>query len=370
MARLRPRTKQFILAGAIGAVSVMIIAAAAIYWGYGYMSKERRQLEARYMAELNEARDIIDKYEASHTKVWLLGDSVDAGHELTSEDLVQAELLSEAVPHNAVSKEEAIGKITKIPLDANTLIVDSMIFEEGQTPPDLRNHEYGMLRLPQLLKPGEFVDVRISFPGGQDYIVLSKKKVQHLSEQTVWYQMNEEELLMMSSAIVDAYVNNAYLYAITYVDPYMQREAIVTYPANEIVMNLMKTNPNIVELASNELALRERKRLEEQLKEMSGAEAEGYKLFRSQHTVPSRGSNFAQEDVPEDGPSSTPSPTQPNLDDQAGRTNQANVSNEASSTNATKFPSVEKQEEDLLSSSQSSGRVIQESDIFSEGPDR
>ncbi|MDQ0110659.1 SAF domain-containing protein [Paenibacillus harenae] len=307
MARLRPRTKQFLLAGAIGAVSILIISVGVMYWGYGYMSKEKRQLQARYEEDLHQAKEIIGQYEASHTKVWLLGEELEAGQVLKSEHFVQADLLSSAVPLNAIDKEQAIGKITKIPLKVNTLLVESMIFEEEPTPPDLRTHEYNMLRLPRLLNTGDFVDVRISFPGGQDYIVMSKKKVQNLADGTVWYELNEEEIMMMSSAIVDAYLNHAYLYAIAYVDPYMQSEAIVTYPANDIVRNLMENNPNIVSLASNGLAERERKRLEDQLKEMNPTVADGYKNFGNGESAQSQTPQAnSTEDAAANGNSSLP----------------------------------------------------------------
>ncbi len=49
------------------------------------------------------------------------------------------------------------------------------------------------------MKKSDFVDVRIKFPTGQDYILLSKKKVEDLSNNRVWYHMNEKEILSMSS---------------------------------------------------------------------------------------------------------------------------------------------------------------------------
>ena len=67
-------------------------------------------------------------------------------------------------------------------------------FEEGITPHDLRNQEFRLIE-PSKLDKDEFVDVRVKFPTGQDYIVLSKKKVKDLANGTIWYEMNEKRFL-------------------------------------------------------------------------------------------------------------------------------------------------------------------------------
>lgn len=84
--------------------------------------------------------------------------------------------------------------------------------------------------------------------------MLSKKKVKDLANGTIWYEMNEKEILTMSSAIVDAYINDASIYALSYVDPYVQDGAYVTYPANEKVLDLIESDPNIVEVAKQSLS--------------------------------------------------------------------------------------------------------------------
>lgn len=277
MARLRPRTKQFILAGAIGAAAVLLISVVVLYFGYEHMNREQKEERLRFQQELTEARKLLKEQENSHQTVWVLRSDIEAGHMITAEDLISAELLTTLVPANALNKDEAIGKVTKLPLTINTLLVEPMLFENGETPQDLRNQEFSLMKLPLLLNVGDFVDVRINFPGGQDYIVLSKKKVEHLLNGTIWYELNEEEILMMSSAIVDAYINNASIYALSYVDPYMQKEAVVNYPPNEIVIDLMKLDPNIVKRATNEMEKRQRQRLEKELEAIDPATLEKYK---------------------------------------------------------------------------------------------
>lgn len=112
------------------------------------------------------------------------------------------------------------------------------------------------------------MDVRIKFPTGQDYILLAKKKVESLNGGVVVMRLGEQEILSFSSAIVDAYLNNAQIYALTYVEPTLQEPAIPTYPPNAKVLDLMQTDPNLVHVATHELERRLRDQLEKDLSQL------------------------------------------------------------------------------------------------------
>ena len=61
----------------------------------------------------------------------------------------------------------------------------------------------------------------------------------------------------MSSAIVEAYgLLGSELYVTKYVDPAMQDVAVPTYTPNAAVKAQMQANPNIVDIAKEELAAR------------------------------------------------------------------------------------------------------------------
>ena len=68
--------------------------------------------------------------------------------------------------------------VAKVDLKANTVIASSYVARSDElTTDDVRNQEYNMLVLPVDVITGDFVDVRLQLPTGQDYIVISKKKV-------------------------------------------------------------------------------------------------------------------------------------------------------------------------------------------------
>ena len=145
--------------------------------------------------------------------------------------------------------------IAKLDMDANTLITSSMLVKSDSiTTSDIREQQYNMIILPRNLFQGNYIDIRLMLPNGQDYIVASKKRIKDATEDTIWIDMSEGETLLMSNAIVENYiVTGSKLYATTYVEPGNQDQAVQTYIPSGEVINLINSNPNIVDTAKAEL---------------------------------------------------------------------------------------------------------------------
>ena len=136
---------------------------------------------------------------------------------------------------------------------------------------DLRKQEYNMLSLPTDLVSGDFVDVRIRFGNGQDFIIAAKKQVTiptiagAPAEGVININLSEDETIAMSSAIIETYqLKTAEMYVSRYTDPGMQVAAIPTYPVNAEALNLMDSNPNLLEEAKKAIASRYNRNLREQ----------------------------------------------------------------------------------------------------------
>lgn len=130
---------------------------------------------------------------------------------------------------------------------------------EGTEPmaDDLRIHGFPYIQLTNQLQAGDYVDVRISFANGADFVLLSKKQVQAIAPlgeegtNSLWLIVSEEEILRLSSAAVDAYLNDGCsIYAIEYVSD-AQKEAVVNYVVSDLVKQLMEEDPNIAAQAEN-----------------------------------------------------------------------------------------------------------------------
>ena len=106
---------------------------------------------------------------------------------------------------------------------------------------------------------GQYYDLRIVMPKGQDYVVLSKKRVVNFYNSAIRVKLDEEEIHQYQSALVDTFLNpGTYLYVTTYIEPNMQKSATPYYPVGNYVMQIMELDPNIVLLAEQDMVLRRR----------------------------------------------------------------------------------------------------------------
>ena len=149
-------------------------------------------------------------------------------------------------------------------VEVNTVIASSFVTRSDDIDTDdVRIQEYNSLVLPVDLFTGDYVDIRLLLPSGQDYIVTSKKMVtipnvngEYLAD-TIQMKMSEDEILSMSNAIVEAYkIDGAKLYATKYSDAGLQEASSPTYVVNDEVAKLIESDPNIVSTAMAALSAR------------------------------------------------------------------------------------------------------------------
>lgn len=162
--------------------------------------------------------------------------------------------------------------VAKLDMGANTVMTQTLVAQSDEkTTDDVRIVDYNMIVLPVDLMTGDYIDIRLMLPNGQDFIVISKKMVTipenadgtYLAD-AIRLNMREDEILALSSAIVEAYgIQGAKLYAIRYKEAGLQSNAVPTYRPNQSVTNLIGiredgtiANPNIVEEAASELRKR------------------------------------------------------------------------------------------------------------------
>lgn len=146
----------------------------------------------------------------------------------------------------------------KIEVPSGTIVTKNMVEEiDDRTTDSQRIQEYNMILLPSQLVNGDFIDIRLSMPTGQDYIVLSKKCVLGTNATSLWLKLTEDELLTLNNAIVEAYtIPGSKLYAIPYTEAGLQAEAIPTYTVSQAVLDLIKSDKNVTEDAWAALAAR------------------------------------------------------------------------------------------------------------------
>ncbi len=233
-------------AAAVGVLLAVIPLTVLLY--------HERQSVAQTKKELDAYKEQADAYQASYLYV-LKRDAV-AGEELTEGMLVKKELQSmEEMPSALVgAAEELIGKRLKVSLQKGAALYADLVYEGEQVAQDERSVELQQLYLPQTLQEDEFVDIRITFPNGEDYLVVGHKRVYQILRdeqeqlQAIKLRLLEEELLRYQAARVDTTVyEDTVLYAVPYVGEY-QQAGEVYYPVNPQVLRLLQWDPNVTEL--------------------------------------------------------------------------------------------------------------------------
>lgn len=244
--------KGLVVAGLIGLIGIIVLVII--------LMRMRGEEQARLDAQKN---------------VYVLRTAVQSGTILTQDMFITVGADANVAPTDALTSsafstlaydEEGneLEVVAKIDINANTIVTTNMLTtSDNINTDDVREEEYNMISLPADLETGDTVDVRLRMPDGTNYIVVSKKKVTILDQggipsiNTISLELSEDEILMMSNAIVEAYMmEGSRLYLTRYVEPGMQAGAITTYVPNAEVQNLINNDPNVVAEAKQELLSR------------------------------------------------------------------------------------------------------------------
>ena len=206
-----------------------------------------------------------EEKERVKVNVCILTEDVKSGQEITSSMIGELSVYKDLVPADATSsKSDIVGKMAKVDLNKNTVLTQNLTVEsEEELQNDIRKQEYNVVILPADLITGDYIDIRIMFPNGQDFIVVSKKQVDipniagEDSVDTIWVNLSEDEILHMSCAIIEAAkIPGTKIYANKYTDPGIQEAATPTYTVNDETYKTLSSNPNIVNVSIHNLSKR------------------------------------------------------------------------------------------------------------------
>lgn len=213
--------------------------------------------------QLKKLKDEEAARDAKMKQAYVLAEDVKSGGELDGKvQLMKVDTL--VIPENALTKPITENTVAKIDLKIGTVITNDMVREsEDETKSDLRKQEYNMIILPSQIVSGDYIDIRLRLSNGIDYIVISKKQITipevngSPSRTTMSINLTETETMILSNAIIEAYVDKGSLfYVTTYVEPGLQEAVTPTYIPSATVQNAMNANPNIEQEAKNALFAR------------------------------------------------------------------------------------------------------------------
>lgn len=204
--------------------------------------------------------------------VYLLNENISAG------DQISKNMLSSCTIKVPTQKSlcyisdcsSILGTYAKTDYIKGSVLTKDMFFEDSSLSERYRTLEISFISLPEAFSIDQPLEIRISFPNGEDYTVLTHQKVQYITYEedipiSFSLTLSEEELLRLSSARVDCNsYDGTYLYAVIY-EADFDNAAETDYPVNADVFSLMQWDPNIISLFTVDKEQQKRALLEEHL---------------------------------------------------------------------------------------------------------
>lgn len=252
-------------AAAAGALIVGIPLAGVVCCEKQYMEQAQESLS--YYEQLHE--------QYNYMSLFVLTKDAEAGEELTASMLKERRVQSteDLSAAQAPPKDELVGKRLKVSLSKGAALSSDVVYEGEPVADDERRVELTEVYVPKTLRENEYVDVRIVFPNGEDYLVVKHKRVYQLIRDeggevlALQLRLLEEELLRYQAACVDAKTyEDTRLYAVQYTGEF-QAAAKEYYPVNQAVFRLLQWDPNITELFVVESEQERREILESHLRD-------------------------------------------------------------------------------------------------------
>ena len=209
-------TKKKVIATGIIAFTIPVVLGSVAFMQYN----KKKEAE---IAEL--------KRKSETTKGYVFADNLLEGDIIAASDLLLVDIKGESAPIDSFSgsRDEIVGRRLRINAEKRTIVTESMLMYEVDIHPELseRLQEFNMLLLPSDLNQGDYVDIRITFPSGENYVVVAGKEVKKLGttvdSNTIFLQLDEEEIVRTTAAILESYMSDGIkVYVTKYVEPSAQ----------------------------------------------------------------------------------------------------------------------------------------------------
>lgn len=245
----------------ITAIVLLIINIFQFCW-WRKINKDQAEEYLQQVAALNAT---IAKY-GDDVTIYTVNRAVKAGDEVKLEDLKEAKCYSSLLTDQYVTDtSDIVGRYYKIAVEPGSSLFKNM-FMDDELEDDMRDRDITLNRMTVGLEVGDYIDIRVTLPYGDDYVVLPHKRVYAINENTIKLHLNEIEWNTYQGALIDYYLNADYgftIYADKYLEPGLQQSAIRFYAVPSNIAALMQKNPNILDKEEAASLNQWRKSLEE-----------------------------------------------------------------------------------------------------------
>lgn len=231
-------------------VAFLITIGLGLFGTFHFKKKNEEQLAINSTLQIQNAQ-IQSELSAigTMTTVYQVGTKVFASKEINAGDLVPVSVPATAVGSNTVIDLSQIkGKCYKIDINPGTILTTDMFMVKDDSMLVKKfTRELTLTALPLGLQQGEYIDIRLLLPNGEEYIVFSHLKVDMISGTNISFKVSEEESYILNSMLQDlaVYGSATAFYATRYLEPGLHTDTVAFYPVQSEMEDWIRWNPNI-----------------------------------------------------------------------------------------------------------------------------
>lgn len=229
--------------GVVAIIAVTAVSTGAVYTHIMNTAENKYESQiAKLQTTLDDIGPMVDCYTVNQKSE-------------PGQPILQTELVPIRIPKSVMSDSyildpsSIVGKYYKVSVSPQTPITADLIMDEAIDSTQ-RDVDITPQYWPIGLKVGDYVDLRLQYPKGENYTVLSHKRVMGINGEAIKVYLSEKEQMFYAASAVDYYMNSkvgAAFYLTKYVEPGVQQASTVYYNIPNNVLAIIQANPNIVD---------------------------------------------------------------------------------------------------------------------------
>ncbi|MFB9277210.1 hypothetical protein [Cohnella cellulosilytica] len=254
--------------------SILIVSlAAVVFLGtnigqyYAIWQPKQEKMKTAYEGQIDDLQAKLDAI-GPMVPIWTVAE--DAPDLYPGKVVEHSDLAYQEIPESLLNRsfilepDTIVGKYYKIALHGGTPLSMDLVMNEPLED-TIREFDVVASMLPIGLKVGDYVDYRIVYPLGEDFIVLTHKRIEAINDKTIKFKLNETEIHYYQAALIDYLLNKdkgSILYMAKYVEPGLQKPATEYYAIPANIEAVMLADPNILEKIDGDMNATMRKLIE------------------------------------------------------------------------------------------------------------
>ncbi len=195
---------------------------------------------ASIQAQLNSIGEMTTVYEVAAKQY--------SGKEIRDTDLIPVSVpVSSCNVTSITDLSQLVGKYYKVDIQPGTILTTDLLMEEYDGTEKKYTRELTFDSLPVSTVVGDYIDIRIIMPNGEEYVVLSHEQIKRLYNTTITLDISEEENVILNSVFADLgqYSGFCYAYLTKYLEPGKDTDTVAFYPIQKEMESFVMFNPNI-----------------------------------------------------------------------------------------------------------------------------